>query len=354
MSRLRALVLYAQGAHTTTLSYYYGWPRHIDAHPAFDVRLINLLDRGDRARLALAPARVDVVLLLHSAFSNEPYLRGWLLERVRRIRATKAYFVGNEYKLMPEKIAFAERLDVKLLVSQLDDPRSHDLYRQRLGCEVLYVPCTGLDPELFHPGPARAERPIDLGYRAFDSPPHLGHDERRRLAEEAAPRAAARGLVVDAALGRERRLGEAEWARFLHRCKGQFGSEAGGDWFELTDARRRAHMEATPDILAEINDRLFSDPPQASGRAISGRVVEAAGTKTVQLLLEGRYGGFFKPNEHYIPIRRDLSDLDRALDLFEDESHCRRLVEAAHEQALAELTYPRLIGRIHDALERVI
>jgi hypothetical protein len=353
--RPRVLVLYAQGRGTETLSYYYGWPRHFARDRRFDATLFNLAERRDRLRLALASRRADAVVLLHSVYSNEPYLRGPLLERVRRMRAAKALFVGNEYKLMPEKVAFAERLGVRLLVTQLDDPAAHELYRERLGCEVAYVPYTGLDAEVFHPGPPLAQRPLDLGYRAFDSPLYLGHDERRRLVQAFADRP---GIAADIVLGAEARLPEGAWADFLRSCRGQLGSEAGGDRFELTDETRLAvnALEASAGSVGvgEIEARFFSGPAGASGRALSGRVVEAAGTKTVQLLIDGRYGGFFRGGEHYVPLRRDLADADAALGKLQDDRLCADLVEAAHEVAATQLTYPRLLDRFHDALRPLL
>lgn len=358
--RLRVLLLYSQGPQTETLSYYYGWPRAFAAHPGFEVSPVNLLDRGERWRLVAAPPRrLDAVVLLHSVFSNEPHLRGAALERVARLRAPTALFVGNEYKLMPEKMRFAGRLGVRLLVTQLDDPAAQELYRERLGCAVAFVPYTGLDAEIFAPGPGLSERPIDLGYRAFDAPLYLGNDERRLLAETFAREGPRLGLRVDVALGAESRFGEREWAAFLRRCRGQLGSEAGGDYFELDEETRlavSAYLAERPGArMADVHERFFRNYPRpVSGRSLSGRVVEAAGTKTAQLLIEGRYGGFFRADEHYIPLRRDLSNLEEAVAIFRDDTVRERLVGAAHETAMTQLTYPRLVDRFRSALEPLL
>src|SRR5262249_18069465 len=157
-----------------------------------------------------------------------------------------------------------------------------------------------------------SERPIDLGYRAYRSPIYLGHDERREIAERFAEAAATRGLRADISLDSADRFDEPGWAAFLDRCRGQLGSEAGGDFFELTDETRKrvwawveTHRGASD---KEVLARFFPERPQGvSGRALSGRVVEAAGTRTVQLLLEGDYGGYFRPGEHYIEVAKDFS-----------------------------------------------
>ena len=349
------MLLYAASPEARRLTYQSGWPKHFLRHPRFECMPVNVLARWPR----LPRKPFDAVVVLHSVFSNGCYLTGRLLERVAALRQPKAYFVGNEYKLMPEKVEFCERLGVSLVVSQLSSPAAHALYRKRLGCEVAAIPSGGLDTEVFVARTPADERPVDVGYRAYDSPVYLGHKERRQLAERVAEAAARRGLRADISLDPADRFDEPGWAAFLDRCRAQLGSEAGGDFFELTDETRNevnewglAHPEAGAD---EVLDRFFAGRESAvSGRALSGRVVEAAGTKTVQLLLEGEYGGYFRPDEQYVPLRKDFSNIDEALDKLGDRALCAHLTEAAHDVAVSELTYERLIDRFHDALAAVL
>lgn len=360
MTRVRALVLYADTAGGRKLSYQVGWPQAFAGHRGVEAELIDVRRplASSRVRRALRRRSHDAVVLLHSVFSNGPNLGPRLADALAASPIPKTFFVGNEYKLMPAKVAFAERLGVSLLVSQLSSPRAHDLYRKRLGCSVVGIPSAGLDPSVFRPGPRRDERPVDLGYRGYASPLYLGHDERRRTAAALRARAEERGLVVDVSLDPADRLDREGWASFLQRCKGQLGTEAGGDHFELTDELRdavNAHLARHPDAeLEEIHSRFFADRTNpVSGRALSGRVVEAAATKTVQLLVEGEYGGYFDAGVHYIPIAPDHSNLDSALDSFLDEPTAERVAEAAYEVAVTRLTYERLVDRFLEALATI-
>jgi hypothetical protein len=122
MKPVRALLIHARLPENETLSYQQAWPRHFAAHPRFDCDLVDVLERRDTRRLRLQAlvrrARYDAVVLLHSVFSNGRYLQGPLLELVAGMPVPKAYFVGNEYKGLPEKIWFCEEVGVSLLVSQ--------------------------------------------------------------------------------------------------------------------------------------------------------------------------------------------------------------------------------------------
>jgi len=232
------------------------------------------------------------------------------------------------------------------------------MYRGGLRCRVIGIPNTGLDPALFCPVTPSSDRPVDLGYRADEPAPYIGHTERRDIADYFRDRAEALQLRVDISLDPRCRLAGAEWARFLDRCKGQLGTEAGGDFFELTDATRNAVNAFTashPDAcFSDIWDRFFRNYENPVPiRIISGRNVEAAATKTVQLLFEGEYDGYLRPDEHYIPLKKDFTNVDDALRKFRDAAYCERVTGNAYNLAMSEFTYDRLIDRFIGAIETV-
>ena len=183
MTPIRTLLVYASGEVNKTFSYQTGWPQQFLAHRAFRCTPINLLDRRWHSRVGRAlkvrQSRADAVVLLHSVFSNGRLLDGHLFDAIRKLACCKAYFIGNEYKLIPEKMQFCEDLGISLLVSQTTDATVHQMYRERLGCAVVGIPNTGFDPVLFRATQPWAGRPIDVGYRADHSPRYLGHQERQ-------------------------------------------------------------------------------------------------------------------------------------------------------------------------------
>lgn len=304
-------------------------------------------------------ARFDAVVLLHSVWTNTCHLDGPLRKAVCLLPQPKALFLGNEYKLLPDKMTFCEMLGVSLLVTMNPSPRARQLYRDRLGCRVVCIPSSGLDTAVFRPIQPRVERPIDLGCRAFRNPLFLGHDERYVLVEFFRRNSKKFGLTTDLSLDPEDRFSEGDWAGFLNRCKGQIGSEAGGDYFELTDETRlkvSAYLNLHPQLgLDDVFEMFFKNyPDPVPCRTISGRHVEAAGTKTVQILFNGHYNGFLKPDEHYIPLEKDFSNADEAIAKFRDEAYCDRVTQNAYDLVRQELTYDKLIERFYEALRQVL
>ena len=363
MKPCRVLLLCALSEGNSTFSYQRQWPRHFQQHPLFECTTVNLHDRGwqERLRSGWLAHRYDgdLIVLLHSVFSNACAAQDWLIEALARRSQPKVFFIGNEYKLMPEKMVFAERLKIALLISQSQSPAVHALYRARLGCAVAGVPNTGLDEQLFTPDRPLDERPIDLGYRAEDAPLYLGHRERRQIAEFFLQHAPAYSLRVDISLKPEDRFGENEWAAFLNRCKGQLGTEAGGDFFSLTDHSRRRVIDYEINHPGAGFDEIYNaclrdDRDAVPLRIMSGRHVEAAGTGTVQILFEGAYDGYFTADEHYIPLRKDFGNADEAVAKFKDPGIRSMIAGNAMMLARQQFTYDALLRRLGTLVEPLL
>lgn len=359
MKPLRILGLLADADAWRTLSYTRSLPRAAARHPGFALSTVNVLALSPVARLALRArlrfGRHDAVFIFHSVFSNVNCIRPEFEDDIRAAGRPCVFFVGNEYKLMHEKIEFARRLDVALLVTQISRRPVHALYRDALGCEVMFIPNATFDPDLVPAGPSTVERPIDVGYRAFDGVYYLGHDDRALVARLVDGPARARGLATDISLDPADRFDEAGWFSFLSRCRCQLGVESGSDAFELDDSTRlavNAYCEAHPAAsFEEVRREFFADMSgRVSGRTISSRHLEAAAARCVQILLPGEYGGVFRPGEHFIELARDGSRTAEALDRLSDDGECARLSEAAFSAAADAFGERQTLSRLDAAV----
>lgn len=319
---------------------------------------LGCLDSLTAAR-NLATGRFDAIILLHSVFSNTQKLRGTLFWALTVCKVPKVFFIGNEYKLMPEKIRFCHMLGISLLVTQSNDERVSSLYRSVLQCEVACIPNTGVDPSIFRPTRPINGRPVDLGYRSYPGPWYLGNNEKTEVAEHFARLGELHGLKTDISLKQEDRLEATGYAMFLNRCRGQVGAEAGGDYFELSDRTRRlvnAYLKKHPLASWPEVKKVFFDNygPSIPMRIISGRHVEAAACKTVQILLEGRYNGYFQADVHYIAVAKNYSNASDVIAKFRDLEFCKKLTENAYEVVMSNLTYDHLLKLLTQSLKKIL
>ena len=201
------------------------------------------------------------------------------------------------------------------------------------------------------------ERPIDIGYRAWGGLMSLGRHGllRRRLAEVFAPAAGERGLTTDISVDQgEMHYGD-DWYRYLASCKYLLGAEGGATVLDSTGE----FMIRTERYLAEHPGASFDEVeaacfPGEDGKlalfAISPRHLEACATRTCQVLVEGEYSGVLRAGEHYIPIKRDLSNVEEVLDRIQSDDERERITEAAYRDIVASgrYTYRGLVETVEN------
>ncbi|MBM3668330.1 MAG: hypothetical protein FJW90_12850, partial [Actinobacteria bacterium] len=193
---------------------------------------------------------------------------------------------------------------------------------------------------------AQGARPLEIGYRAWAGLPSLGSHGmlRVRLADAFAPAAAARGMRTDISTSPDDTFHGDDWFRFLARCKYVIGAEGGATILdpkgELKLRAERFLADHPGASFAEIEAACF---PGEDGKlalyAISPRHIEACATRTCQVLVEGEYSGVLRPGEHYIELRRDLSNIEQVLDLMQADELRAELTEAAYRDVVASGAY---------------
>jgi hypothetical protein len=203
------------------------------------------------------------------------------------------------------------------------------------------------------------ERTTDVGYRAWEGAPWLGrHGMLKREVGEAFERAAAgRPVTTDISMRAEDVLSGDDWFRFLARCRYTVGVEGGATVLDrdgTLKARTEAYLAEHPGApFEEVEAACF---PGEDGKlqlfAISPRHLEACATRTCQVLVEGDYSGALRPGEHYLELRRDLSNVDDVLAQVEADSERERITENAYRDVVASgaYSYERFVREIEGAI----
>jgi hypothetical protein len=72
---------------------------------------------------------------------------------------------------------------------------------------------------------------------------------------------------------------------------------------------------------------------------VSPRVFEAVAARTALILFEGKYSGVVRPDEHYIPLKKDFSNVEEVLNKVQDEAYLERMIERAHQHVIGSGLY---------------
>ncbi len=204
-----------------------------------------------------------------------------------------------------------------------------------------------------------AERGVDIVYRAQNLPYFFGSHGRLKslVAEIVSPAATQRGLSVDISTRpQDTILGDA-WLEFIASSRGVLGVESGSSVLDRRGEIRSAvqrMLAAEPDLtFEEVSVRLPKDWDSYRFFALGPRHFEAVVSRTAQLLVEGSYEGVLLSERHYVPLKRDWSNLDETFDRLQDPKRLQEIVDCAYEEIYrsGRYSYRRFAEVMADRIE---
>ena len=89
---------------------------------------------------------------------------------------------------------------------------------------------------------------------------------------------------------------------------------------------------------------------------VSPRHFEATACGAAQILYEGEYSGIFKPHRHFMPLKRDLSNMAEVLDFARDDRRIKEFADCAYEEIIVDPAnhYEHYVKTFDDAVEQRI
>ena len=311
----------------------------------------------------------DAIVVHYSVFASgdggylldEPYLR--YLDEADD--SYKVAFFQDEHQHCTRRFAFLDRYRFDCVYTCIEPRHFEATYGTYTSVPRLvnYAPAyvsPALVKEARRLAVPDAERTVDIGYRARPSAPYFGRGglEKTQIGEQVNQRLGGGDLVLDISTSEEDRLYGEDWYRFIARCRGFLGSESGTSCVDLEDEVRLEYEALvaageSPTIERLEQGALGRWDGKVPLRTCSSRHFEAAAFRSCQLMYEGHYSGALEPMRHYIPLHKDLSNFEQAIERFRDPDLRRELTDNAYTELIAsgEWSYERFIEGFDRVLE---
>jgi hypothetical protein len=302
---------------------------------------------------SLSTLRFESIVLHYSVFGYWPYpLDNEFLGYLEQCHDShKTAFFQDEYHFCKQRFDFLNRYQIDCVFTLIEPEYFKDVYQKYTSVPKLVYHIPGyVSDELIETARKKIvpdeERKIDVGYRARPLPFYMGRgaQEKTAIAQRFRERARNLGLRLDIETDEESRIYGAAWYDFIANCRGFLGVEAGVSIFDVEDVVRPeadrllaenpslSFDELSEQCLKPWEDRIYY-------RTISPRHFEAAAFRVCQILFEGRYSGLMQPMVHYIPLKKDFSNFDDCIRMFQDRRLRDELTGNAYRDLIASERY---------------
>ena len=278
-----------------------------------------------------------------------------ILQKYRLLKELKGYKVAvpqDDYRCSDQMNEFFLDFDVKAIFTPVPESEWQKVYpHERSGLEYYFTVFAGYidkftSEKLARLNRAHKSRPIDVGYRGSSPPYWLGRAGlmKWQLTERFLNAPVKHNLKLDLSNdARDVFYGDG-WYRFLSNCRVVLGCEGGATLHDPDGSIRKKVdkyvNQHTGTTFEEVEQACF---PGLDGNikylVLSPRHFEACMTRTCQALVEGEYGGIFKPGVHYIEIKKDWSNIADAIRQIEDVELCERIADNAYRDIVESGLY---------------
>ncbi len=272
------------------------------------------------------------------------------VESIANFKGIKFLYIQDEYDLTKKTWAWIKRLGISIVFTCVPTENIHRIYPKSEFPDVTFVSVlTGYVPELLpkikkYVLPSKRLNTIAYRGRSLDVRyGKLGFDKAeigvlvKKYCNE-------NNIDCDIAIDEASRIYGDKWCRFIASTKAMLGSESGANVFDwdgdlvkkITDYRLSNPDSSSQEIYNEIVSEHEMDGVM---NQISPRVFETIALHTALVLFEGKYSGVIKPNEHYIPLKKDGSNLDEVFAKINDDEFLDKLVDRAYKDIIESGLY---------------
>ncbi len=293
----------------------------------------------------------DAVVVHYSVRLPFGQLSETIQQHLREFSGVKILFIQDEYDgtRIAKRIIQSVQFDLVFTVVPPDSIEkvypSSEFNRTKFVSNLTgYVPDGLIEQGEGFTSPSK--RPLFFAYRGRPLPIRYGRlgQEKIIIGQHVKAYCLKYGISCDIEWDECSRIYGEDWYAFIRSAKAMLGSESGSNVFDwdgdlqqkINQFRKRSPNVTESDVYREIVEEL-----EVNGlmNQISPRVFEMAAGKTVMVLFEGAYSGVLEPGIHFLPLKKDFSNLDQILAELRDDIKVDAMAERTYQDIILSGKY---------------
>jgi hypothetical protein len=280
------------------------------------------------------------------------YLEGrispFVADKLAAYDGLKILFVQDEYDSTATTWDWIRKAGVQLVMTCVPPEGLAYAYppQRHHGVEFLQT-LTGYVPEddgLERFVTPMRRRDMRLAYRGRILPYRYGllGREKYDIGVQMKALAQARGVAADIAVDEDSRIYGQDWYRFLGSARAMLATESGSNIFDFEGTLKplgEAAEQRGESFESFHAQHLQPHEGHVRMNQISPKVFEAISLRTALVCFEGVYSGVIQPDIHYIPLKKDYSNVDDVFAKLEDLDLLEEMTERAFRDVIASGRY---------------
>lgn len=356
---MNILVLYNETQTFTSTVY-----EHLDSFARFSRNRVFFAHQDLRRNPATDLHLFDAVIIHYSVRLPFDQISEPTARALSSYSGLKVVFIQDEYDHTRRTWHWIQRLGVRLVFSSVPDASMARIYPPAEFPGVRFVSnLTGYAPEALAAVGNRlppSQRPLKIGYRGRALPIRYGAlgQEKIEIGRMVRAFCETANVAHDIAWQEADRLYGDQWYDFITSCRAVLGTESGSNVFDwdgslqaqITAYKGQRPRATDPEIYTEVIAPL--EIPNVMNQ-VSPRIFEAIACRTVMVLFEGSYSGVVVPDRHFIPLRKDGTNLDEVIERLRDDAAVDMMVELAFAEVLGggKYSYAAFMQLVDDEIE---
>jgi glycosyltransferase involved in cell wall biosynthesis len=354
-SRLKIAVLYDNmtSMHVNTIR------EHVESFEKYSRHLVSYIpatfpfwNRASEDVATLVNFSIfDVVIVHYSVrISILEHFEEGLAQALSTFNGFKVLFIQDEYEGTEIARRWMDRLNFDLVYTCVPKESLEFVYPSYRFPATEFIPTlTGYvpeDPVIDGFAKPLTARKTVIAYRGRKLPSVYGAlgQEKYTIGVRIKNLAAEKNIPVDIEVDDSKRIYGTAWYEFLGAARATLGTESGANVFDIDGSLKSeiARLEtANPAITFEAiaAKLLVHHEGLVQMNQISPKVFESIRLKTALVLFEGTYSGVVKANEHYIPLKKDFSNINEVFLKLENGEYLAELTNRAYQDIVASGTF---------------
>ena len=306
-------------------------------------------------------AAYDAILIHYSVrLSINNHISSVVAKALRSYNGPKVLFIQDEYDTTETARLWIERLGIDAIFTNVPLGDVASVYpREKVGVVDFLPTLTGYVPEQSDVDifvKPISQRTIEIGYRGRKLPYQYGSLGREKfsIGLEMKRRALARGLHVDIEVDDEHRIYGDDWYRFLGSSRATLGTESGSNVFDEDGSLARLANKHSGMSFDEFHERFLKGREGViKMNQVSPKIFEAIRLRTALILFEGSYSGVVQPDLHFIPLKKDYSNVDEVFYKLADLNYLKAMADRAFSDVIGSgrYSYQAFVGGVDAYLD---